>query len=130
MVAIEADHRAAEERLEAGENVSAIADDYGLVWQTYELIRRNQPGVPQEVLGAAFGLPRPGEGKSVGSAQGADGTRYLITVTRVQDGDLATMSESEIDSMRRFLVERASRLDFESFYQALEDDASIDRPAR
>jgi hypothetical protein len=40
------------------------------------------------------------------------------------------MSESEIDSMRRFLVERASRLDFESFYQALEDDASIDRPAR
>ena len=85
--------------------------------------------MPAEVLNAAFGLPRPAGDKSVGSADGADGTRYLVTVTRVEDGDMATMTESEIDGMRQFLACRASNLDFDGFYQALEQDASIDRSA-
>ncbi len=115
-------------RLEAGDNVSDIASAYDLSWHTVSLARRGQPDIPQEVNRAAFNLPRPADGKSIGSADGADGTRYLITVTRVEDGDLATMTEAEIDGMRRFLANRASNLDFDAFYQALEKEASIDRP--
>lgn len=125
---IETAHAQALARLNAGDNVSDIASAYDLSWQTHSLARRSQPGIPPEVLRTAFELSRPTGDKSVGSAEGADGTRYLITVTRVEDGDLATMTESEIDGMRRFLANRASNLDFDGFFQALEKEASIDRP--
>ena len=81
------------------------------------------------MLSAAFELPRPGEGgKQVGSATGTGGTRYVVTVTRVQDGELSAMAESDITSVRSLLENRTASVDFEGFYNSLEADASIDRP--
>jgi peptidyl-prolyl cis-trans isomerase D len=121
-------HALALERVESGEAVSEVADDFGLQWQTHELVRRNEPGIPGEVLSTSFSLPRvlPGE-KQVGSASAADGARYVVTVTRVEDGDLSTMTETEIAGVEQFLVMRGSNLDFEGYYSALEQDASIRR---
>ena len=65
----------------------------------------------------------------MGSATGADGTRYVVTMTRVEDGDLSTMTEAEIEGMRQFLANRSRSTDFDGYYQALEKDASISRPA-
>lgn len=126
-LALEDAHAEALTRVQADENVSVIADDLGLTWQTHELARRNEIGVPPEVLSEAFALTRPVGGKQVGSAQGADGTRYVITMTRVEDGDLSTMTESEIEGMRQFLANRSQTMDFDGYYQALEGDASITR---
>jgi hypothetical protein len=50
-------------------------------------------------------------------------------MTRVEDGDLSTLTEAEIDGMRQFLVTRAQTMDFDGYFQALEADASISRPA-
>ncbi|TNF85924.1 MAG: hypothetical protein EP301_09700 [Gammaproteobacteria bacterium] len=127
-LALEGAHADALARVQADENVSVVANDLGLSWQTRELARRNEVGVPPEVLSEAFSLTRPVNGKQVGSAQGADGTRYVITMTRVQDGDLSTMTETEIQGMRQFLANRAQSMDFDGYYQALEQDASITRP--
>jgi len=115
-------------KIEAGESVAEVAADAGLQWETIELARRNQPGVPREVLDSAFGLLRPvAGGKRVGQAGNAAGDRYVVTVTRVQDGDVATMSESEIAQVRGFLARREPAVDFEAFYKTLEDQASIRR---
>ncbi len=127
-LALENAHADALARVQSEENVSVIANDLGLAWQTRELARRNEIGVPSEVLSAAFELPRPSAGKQVGSAQGVDGTRYVITMTRVEDGDLSTMTEAEIQGIRQFLATRTQTMDFDSYYQALEQDASISRP--
>jgi peptidyl-prolyl cis-trans isomerase D len=127
-LALEGAHADALTRVEADENVSVVANDLGLTWQTRELARRNDVGVPSEVLSEAFSMTRPVDGKQVGSAQGADGTRYVITMTRVEDGDLSTMTETEIQGMRQFLANRAQTVDFDGYYQALEKDASISRP--
>lgn len=127
-LALESAHADALARIQTGENVSAVANDLGLSWQTRELARRNEPGVPPEVLSEAFSMTRPVDGKQVGSAQGADGARYVIAMTRVEDGDLSTMTETEIQGMRQFLANRAQSMDFDGYYQALEQDASIDRP--
>ena len=127
-MALDRAHEDALARVQAGANVSTVANEAGLNWQTHQLVRRNQPGIPAEVLREAFSLPRPVDGKQVGSAQAADGGRYIVTVTRVQDGDLSTMTESEIEGMRGFLANRASSTDFESYFQALEEDASVSRP--
>jgi peptidyl-prolyl cis-trans isomerase D len=126
---IEAAHGKALERVQAGENVAEVAADAGLEWQTLELVRRNQPGVPPAVLEAAFSLPRPVDGvKQVGEARGLAGERYIVTLTRVQDGDISTMTEAEISGMRQFLAQRAATMDFEGFFNAVEKDASIERP--
>jgi peptidyl-prolyl cis-trans isomerase D len=112
--------------IEAGDSVSDVAADAGLEWQTVELARRNQPGVPREVLDAAFAMMRPAEdGKRAGQASNAAGDHYVITVTRVQDGDVATMTESEIAQVRNLLARREPAVDFEAFYNTLEDQASI-----
>lgn len=116
-------------RVEAGENVSVVSAEAELAWQTHQLVRRNQPGIPQEVLSEAFSLERPVDGKQVSSAQGDDGTRYVLTMTRVEDGDLSTMTEAEIAGMRGFLANRAASQDIDGYFQALEQDASITRPA-
>jgi len=58
----------------------------------------------------------------------ANGNRYVVTVTRVVDGDVSTMTESEIAGIQRLLAQRAANVDFESFYNTLEAEASISRP--
>ena len=122
-------HAAALERVRAGENVSRVANDYGLQWQTHTLASRNNGEVPQPVLQVAFDLQRPSDGaKSVGEAALPDGGRAVVTVTRVEDGDIVIMAEREIENMRDFLDNRAANLDFAAFYDTLEQDASIDRP--
>lgn len=128
-LAIETAHADALARVETGESVAEVADNFGLTWETRELVRRNEAGVPPAVLAAAFKMSRPAEGeKQVDSAQAGDGERYVVTLTRVMDGDLSTMTEAEINGIRQFLAMRAGNGDFDGYYRALEEDASITRP--
>lgn len=126
---VQQEQAAAFARLEAGESVAEVAADVGVDWQRVELAKRNQPGVPREVLQVAFAMQRPTEGgKQIGEASGSGGDRYVVAVTRVADGDVSTMTESEIASIRGMLAQRSSGVDFEGFYNSLEADASISRP--
>ena len=127
---IDVAHTAALARIKAGESVAEVADDHGLQWRTVELARRTQPGVPREVLQRAFSLQRPADeaAKVVGEASSAAGEKYVVTVTRVEDGDVSTMAESEINTVRGLLVNRVSNVDFEGFYRTIENAASISRP--
>jgi peptidyl-prolyl cis-trans isomerase D len=116
-------------RVRSGESVSAVADDYGLGWQTFELVSRSSADAPRAVLSAAFSLPRPGEReKSVGEATLDDGSVAVVTVTRVVDGDVSVMAEREIESMRGFLGNRVASLDFAGLTTTLEREASISTP--
>ena len=128
-VKIDDAHSVALERVQAEENVTAVAEEFGLAWKRVELARRNQPGVPPEVLQAVFALPRPAESsKRVGSAIGGAGEKYVVTVTRAIDGDLSAMTEAEVGSVRRFLTARTADLDFEGFYNTLEKEGTVRRP--
>ncbi len=121
--------QAALARVRSGESVSAVADDYGLSWQTFELVTRSAVDAPRAVLAAAFSLPRPDEReKSVGEAALEDGSLAVVTVTRVVDGDVAVMAEREIESMRGFLGNRVASLDFAGLTGTLEREASISMP--
>jgi len=121
-------HQAALTRIKAGESVSKVANDYGLRWQTFTLAGRNQTEIPQPVLQTAFTLPRPAQGaKSVGSSVLDDGGHAVVTVTRVVDGDLALMADSEVKNLRQFLQNRAGNIEFGALYATLEADASVKR---
>lgn len=112
-----------------GSSVTAVADAHGLAWETFELATRGGGSAPQGVLSAAFALPRPLDGeRSVGAASLGDTGAALVTVTRVVDGDLAALSEAELDTMRDYFASRNGSLEFAALQTALDVDADIQRP--
>ena len=85
--------------------------------------------ITQQVLSAAFDLPRPTAGeKSVGSTELDDGAA-LITVTRVLQGDINTTTDVELNQMRGMAEGRVSRMDFSAFYRAAQEALGVDQPA-
>jgi peptidyl-prolyl cis-trans isomerase D len=119
---------AAQAKLEAGEPVAEVALASGANWQRFEAVARGAQEIPREVMDVAFRLDRPAEGgKTVGSAELAGGGTAVVTVTRVQDGNLESMSESEVKSLRQLVADRTARLDLGGFYETLQRDADITR---
>lgn len=115
-------------RIEAGGSTAAVADEYGLSWQTLERARRTDERAPAAVLEAAFALPHPPEdGKSVGFASLDDEGEAIVTVTRVVEGEVAALADTELDGLRQLLLVRGQRLDFEALYQSYLTDADISR---
>ena len=116
------------QKIEDGVSVSDIADEYGLRWSSHELVRRTGgPDVPQEVLNLAFELPRPEElEKSYGDVSIIDG-EAIVTVTRVQNGDVKTLSDEEIASVREGLKSRNDRISMDSFFVAAQSDVGVER---
>ena len=100
------------EMLEAGENANGIAQKVGSVWQTKEQIKRQQAGIPAEVLAEAFKMPRPQDAtKSISSVSKANGDLSVITLTKVYDG----FSEMSAEDLTREKT-RSARMDASSVY--------------
>jgi hypothetical protein len=73
-------------------------------------------------------LARPeNDSKSIGEATLPGGGKALITVTRVQDGQVDSLTEAELNGMRGFLADRVSRLEFAALFETLREQASIKR---
>jgi hypothetical protein len=118
----------ARSRLESGESASQVAGAYDANWQTFELVRRNAADIPGSILQQAFLLARPeNDSKSIGEATLPGGGKALITVTRVQDGQVDSLTEAELNGMRGFLADRVSRLEFAALFETLREQASIKR---
>ncbi len=113
-----------------GRSVAEVAGEHGLAWQTFELVNRSDGALPEDVLAAAFALPRPEEGgRSVGTASLGEEGEALVTVTRVVNGDLAALSDIELDGLRDYFETRGGNLDFAAVQAALDAQADIERPA-
>ncbi len=118
----------ARDSLQSGASAAQVAADAGTDWKTFELVRRNAHGVPQDILQQAFELPRPGkDAKSIGSAGLPGGGTALITVTQVENGQLDALTDAEVQGMRSFLAKRAARLDFNGFFETVRAEATIKR---
>jgi peptidyl-prolyl cis-trans isomerase D len=101
-------------RLDAGEDLRAVAGDYALA--EAGLVGRDSAEVPQGVRELAFKLPRPAEGAaSFGSLALADGDAAVVKVARVVDGALGTLSQAERAQAEREL----ERLLGASYYEEL-----------
>ena len=100
--------------------------------EAYRALRTNIEFVDEPIKTLLVTSAGPDEQKDVTLANMAitmaDGGQAVITVTRIEDGDFAALSEVEIGGVREFLADRTERTDFEGFYQTLEEEASIQRP--
>ncbi len=119
---------AALEQLHDGAGVSDVAAPHGLAWETFELASRSGGAAPPGVLAAAFALPKPAEGsRSVGEASLGDEGEALVTVTRVVDGDLAALSDAELETARAYFANRSGGLEFAALQASLNAEADIER---
>lgn len=128
LVAIEEAKADAFERLQAGEGVTDIAQYYDLRWTTHEAVTRSDRGsIPPAVLALAFELPRPPtDKKSVGETTLPDGAA-LVTVTRVQQGNVNLTTDAEAAQLEQGLTNRTSQISFGSFFRAAEEELGVSR---
>ena len=97
-------------RVASGDPSSAIAVTYGLQWQLATAASRGTPGLDREIIKAAFELPRPTEEKNgVTSAELGGGRVAVVTVSAVNDGDFAAMTETDRAAMRSQLERRVGQ---------------------
>ena len=113
----------------AGASTTEVADAHGLDWETFELAGRSGGSLPATLMSAAFALPRPPEGgRNVGAASLGEAGEALVTVTRVVDGALAAIPDTELATLRDYFASRSGNLDFSALQAALDTDADIERP--
>ena len=119
--------------LDAGE----LASRHGFAWQRHEGAGRDlanpQPDALSDegwvrLLGAAFGLPRPAEGKeSIGGARLPTGASVVLRVSNVMDGEALDMAEDEAAAIAGLMATQLGEADLLEVRQALVESASIVR---
>lgn len=116
-------------RVANGDPSSAIAVTYGLKWQLATAASRGTPGLDREIIKAAFDLPRPTDDKNgVTSAELGGGRVAVVTVSAVNDGDFAAMTETDRAAMRSQLERRVGNEEFTALFVTLRDAATIKKP--
>lgn len=129
LVAIESAKNNAYARLEAGEGVTEIGRTYDVRWVAREAVVRaaRDDTIPSAVMKLAFDLPRPPVGqKSVGVTTLPDGAA-LVTVTRVEQGNLNATTDVEVAQLQQGLTNRTSQVSFGSFFRSAEEEFGVSR---
>jgi peptidyl-prolyl cis-trans isomerase D len=114
------------ERLLRGDAVDAIARETQAVWQAPALMKREETGVPAEVLDTAFTLVRPtADHLVVGGATLAAGDYAVIALYAVVDGEPASVSQAARNTQRGELQRHYTQQDREDIQAALRERAKI-----
>lgn len=118
--------QAIRDRLARGTAVDRFAADSGAVWHAPVLMRRDDAGVPAEVLRAAFDLERPPQdrpattGTLVGSADYA-----VIALYQVLDGRPEAATDSERRARQSEMLRRSSQQSLDDLLAALKERTRI-----
>jgi peptidyl-prolyl cis-trans isomerase D len=114
------------DRLLHGDAVDAIARETKAVWQAPALIKREEAGVPAEVLDTAFTLGRPApDHLAAGGVALGSGDYAVVALYGVFDGDPATVSPTERSTQRSEIQRHYTQQDREDMQAALRARAKI-----
>lgn len=114
------------ERLARGDTVDAIARDTGATWHAPVVLRRDEAGVPAEVLDAAYNLERPPPDRPVfsGTTLGS-GDYAVVALYQVIDGSLETVTDAERRAQRGEMMRRHAQQGSADLVAALRQRAKI-----
>src|SRR5690606_15387642 len=123
---VEAEADALVEKLEAGEDLQALADARSLQRQNVLGIPRGAPVTDATAAEAYFRAPVPAEGKvSPGKAVLPDGSVVVFTVDTITPGDTAEAAEEERVVFRQQLAELVGREDADTLLRALRQQMKV-----
>ena len=103
-----------------------VAADAGLEWSRFENVDRAESGLSERLLEVAFRMPRPGGGAPQFDGMVDDGGDFVIvSLSRVEDGDISSMSEDERRSLQQALETDFGRSVFDAFVRGRRQSADV-----
>ena len=115
-------------QLEDDVNVGDVAASIGQTWRTLSNVGRGfgEDEQEQEVVDAAFSLPRPSEDKKAfDSVNLSDGSVALVALTKVVFGDQSSSSSEELDLLRQAVGDRNRLAEYRSLLPSSESALGV-----
>ncbi|RLT98657.1 SurA N-terminal domain-containing protein [Ketobacter sp.] len=115
------------EKLEAGEALASVAEEFGLEWsQDVEVSRQAATEVSRAILSKAFELPRPASDKpSFGTVALPSGNQEIVVLTEVLEGEF-DLAEAEVVQAKASASQQFGSQDFNNYVASLRDSAEIE----
>lgn len=112
-------------RLQAGEDVEAVAKDAGLEWQVSYDVKRADARYDRALLQQVFDLPRVDDTPGFGQVTVASGDLVLVKLTKVADGNLEQLPEEQRQALKNRLAYQLAGAEMAAFDEALKSSADI-----
>ena len=113
-------------RLRSGGSPDAVAADAGLEWSRFEGVGRTGSGIPARLLEVVFRMPRPDTGAARFDGVIDDGGDFVIvSLSGVDDGDVSSMSDDELRSLRQALEADIGRTMVDAFVHGRRQSADV-----
>ena len=113
-------------QLRGGGSADAVAADTGLEWSRFEDVGRAGGALSERLLEVAFRMPRPESGSArFDGVVDANGDFVVISLARVDDGDVSTLSDDESRSLSRALESDIGRIMFDAFVRGRREASDV-----
>ncbi|MBD3587282.1 peptidylprolyl isomerase [Salinimonas sp. HHU 13199] len=110
-------------KLNAGEDISSMLEQYGLSWQDAESVSRGQSELPRNLVQTLFSLSEQ-EGEKAGSAKLASGNVGVIELQSIQQAEAP--DEELASTIRQRLGAAYGQSTYQSFINGLRENAEIE----
>ena len=112
--------------LRGGRSTDDVAADAGLEWTLFENVERFGGGLAEQVLEVVFRMPRPDFGVPPFDGILDDGGDFtVLSLSRVEDGNIASLSEDEIRALRQALETELGRTSFDAFVRGRRQSSDV-----
>ena len=112
--------------LRGGRDTNAVAADTGLEWSRFEDVGRAGGALSERLREVAFRMPRPESGSArFDGVVDANGDFVVISLARVDDGDVSTLSDDEGRSLGRTLEADIGRIMFDAFVRGRREATDV-----
>ena len=112
--------------LRGGRSTDDVAADAGLEWTLFENVERFGGGLAEQVLEVVFRMPRPDFGVPPFDGILDDGGDFtVLSLSRVEDGNIASLSENEIRALRQALETELGRTSFDAFVRGRRQSSDV-----
>lgn len=112
--------------LRGGRSTDDVAADAGLEWTLFENVERFGGGLAEQVLEVVFRMPRPDFGVPPFDGILDDGGDFtVLSLSRVEDGNISSLSEDEIRALRQALETELGRTSFDAFVRGRRQSSDV-----
>ncbi|MDD7805300.1 MAG: SurA N-terminal domain-containing protein [Endozoicomonas sp. (ex Botrylloides leachii)] len=107
-------------------NADKIVKQEGLRWEEKKAIRRNQSGIPRQLVSKAFAMPHPSKDKpTLVSTELPDSDVVLISLSAVHSGQYTKEDEIKMATLRQYLAEGNGQDLFNEYLDSLKASADV-----
>lgn len=114
------------EDLRNGRDSEAVAADAEVEWSRFDNVSRTGGELAESLLEVAFRMPRPGTADAQFDGLLDDrGDFVIISLSSVDDGDAASLTDDETHRLRQVLQDEIGRLMFDGFIRGRRQAADV-----